>query len=123
VQGCDVRQGDRDVVHRGKAVGRFIAQAFDESWEVGGQAQFLAELGVKPGNRRFTVRPALAVVQGNPPVSVASQQHKRRLQAPPSPPLSKPRRHRAPDFGLPELPDRPPFQVLTTDGVNFTPLS
>jgi hypothetical protein len=32
------------------------------------------------------------------------------------------RRHRAPAFGLPELPDKPPFQVLTTDGVNVTPL-
>jgi hypothetical protein len=32
------------------------------------------------------------------------------------------RRHRAPDFGLPELPDRPPLQVITTDGVDVTPL-
>jgi hypothetical protein len=32
------------------------------------------------------------------------------------------RRHRAPDFGLPELPDKQPFRALTTDGINFTPL-
>jgi hypothetical protein len=32
------------------------------------------------------------------------------------------RQHRAPDFGLPELPERPPFRVLTSDGIHFTPL-
>lgn len=32
------------------------------------------------------------------------------------------RRYSAPDFGLAELPDKLPFQVFTSDGVNFTPL-
>jgi hypothetical protein len=32
------------------------------------------------------------------------------------------RHHRAPDFGLPRLSDKKPFQVMTTDGINFTPL-
>lgn len=32
------------------------------------------------------------------------------------------RRHQAPDFDLAELPDKPPFQVPTSDGLNFTPL-
>ena len=29
---------------------------------------------------------------------------------------------RAPDFGLPPLAPRPPFQVFTTDGKHFTPI-
>jgi hypothetical protein len=32
------------------------------------------------------------------------------------------RQHRAPDYGLPELPERPPFRVLTSDGTHFTQL-
>jgi len=32
------------------------------------------------------------------------------------------RRHRPPDFALPERPDKPSLQVFTGDGVNFTPL-
>ncbi|GAA4569015.1 hypothetical protein GCM10023176_24700 [Micromonospora coerulea] len=32
------------------------------------------------------------------------------------------RQHQAPDFGLPELPERPPFRVQTEDGIHFTPL-
>jgi hypothetical protein len=32
------------------------------------------------------------------------------------------RTHRAPDFGLAELPPRPPLRVVTTDGTNFTQL-
>ncbi|MGV9806666.1 hypothetical protein [Micromonospora chersina] len=32
------------------------------------------------------------------------------------------RQHRAPDFGLPELPERSPFRVQTDDGIHVTPL-
>lgn len=32
------------------------------------------------------------------------------------------RQHRAPDFGLPDLPDKPSLRVFTSDGVSFTPL-